>query len=252
MNRAGILLSLALVPAFAGPAAAVRIDGAPILVPVATHAPGVGGTEWRTDLSIANPFNADQEVWLTFTPITGSPVTVTRTIPHYGQSTFADVVGDLFGSSSATGTILVDGPPEKTRVEVRARIYNVGNPAGQFGQFVPGFPVEMLSRQSHLGALSGIDGNRLNVGAANPGPVAIDVQVYFYGDAGYLGGGIVHVEPHQVVQVNDAFRIWSIAPAGNLLVDLSSSEPFYGYGSVVRNDTGDAYFVFGTAPNTGP
>lgn len=27
---------------------------------------------------------------------------------------------------------------------------------------------------------------------------------------------------------------------------------FYGFASEVRNDTGDAIFVFGTAPNTGP
>jgi len=72
-------------------------------------------------------------------------------------------------------------------------------------------------------------------------------------------GAILHTEPvtlapFQVTQFNDIFTRFGIAPRAEVQVNIEnnlvSGVIVYGYASVVRNDSGDAVFVFGTSPNS--
>lgn len=252
-----LLAAAALFLVSSSAAHAVRMDGNPPMLPIATHAMGQAGTQWQTDLWVTNPTTQSFTFTLNFYPIgSGSPVPsgVGYAIGPESTVEFKDVVLTVFGLNNASGTIFALCPTENV-LELRGRIYNVGNPAGQFGQFVPGFPAKTLYRRAYLAGLSGIEDNRLNVGVANPNAEALDVSVTLLdGNDHPLGGRTLRVEPYRVIQVNNVFGTWAIPPAGNVQVDMSHASttcptcPIYGYASVVRNDTGDASFIFGSSP----
>lgn len=258
MNRSIHLAAAAVILAAATAAEAVRMDGNLPIIPIVTHAPGVGGTEWRTDVWISNGSSTAtvSQVVLSFHPIGGGAPIPSGTMYEIGPNQtleLTDIVSSVFGQSNASGLLLARMPQESS-LELRARIYNVGHAAGQFGQFVPGFSWRQLARNAYIAGASGVDGNRLNVGVANATELPVDVTVFLAGpDNEPLGGQNIHLEGWQVVQVNDIFTKWNIAPRANVQIRMTNAATecqtcaIYGYASVVRNDTGDASFIFGSS-----
>jgi len=66
-----------------------------------------------------------------------------------------------------------------------------------------------------------------------------------------LHSEIITLQGHETRQINDVFSAYGVTPQDTLEVefDSPSGAVIYGYASEVRNDTGDAIFVFGTGPN---
>jgi hypothetical protein len=243
-----LVVLLLLLPLVATDAKALNISGTRVIVPVIGRFPGAGGTQWRTDVFIANPGSPTYQLTLRFYP-TGQPVQVrTITITPFSVLTLTDICLNTFGLANTGGVLEVDAGVYTT--QVRARIYNVGNPAGQFGQGVPGIGYGNLGRQAYLYGLSTIGGNRVNIGVANPNDVAIVVNIYVNNHLNtQLATRAVTVQPHQYVQYNDIVVALGIAPQEGLIVNMLSDQLLYGFASEVRNDTGDAVFTFGVSPN---
>jgi hypothetical protein len=243
-----LVVLLLLLPLVATDAKALNISGTRVIVPVIGRFPGAGGTQWRTDVFIANPGSPTYQLTLRFYP-TGQPVQVrTITITPFSVLTLTDICLNTFGLANTGGVLEVDAGVYTT--QVRARIYNVGNPAGQFGQGVPGIGYGNLGRQAYLYGLSTIGGNRVNIGVANPNDVAIVVNIYVNNHLNtQLATRAVTVQPHQYVQYNDIVVALGIAPQEGLIVNMISDQLLYGFASEVRNDTGDAVFTFGVSPN---
>lgn len=244
-----------LILVLAAPAFALRTNGSTVVVPVIGRFPGGFGSQWRTDLFIRNPYSPGQDVTLNFY-VTGGPlITRTATVGQYSTLVYRDVVLNLFGLSNAAGMLeIVTLPPEGSGVDARARIFNAGSAVGEFGQAVPGIAKEWLRSQAQLSGLSGLNNNRLNVGVANPNNVTINVTMRVADkDNNNLGSRSIPVPPHQYVPINDVFTSLGIAPREDVTVEFNTGDPatpIYGYASEVRNDSGDAIFIFGTAPNT--
>ena len=172
----------------------------------------------------------------------------TVTVPQYAGTTYNDIILNTFGLTTSAGVLEVVGEV----VMARARIYNTGNPAGQFAQGVPGIAKDFLGRQALLHGISGIAGSRVNVGVANPNNVPIEVgfRVSDASNTTLYSQGVI-VPPHSYVQFSDIFNAFGIPAQENVTVQFNTFElPLYGYSSEVRNDTGDAVFNFGTSPNT--
>lgn len=242
----GLVLAASLLSA--APLFALRTDGSTVIIPVAGRFPGTGGTQWRTDVFIHNPYEPGQTVTVRFYPTGGAMVQHTVSIGRYSGATLPDIVLNTFGMPLGAGVLEISGQ----RIVARARIYNTGNPAGEFGQAVPGIGKDFLSRQAFLHGLSGGAGTRVNIGVCNPNDVAVEVGVYI-ADASNSGlhGRAVTVPPHSYVQFSDIFGAFGIPPQSSVSVQFNAVElPIYGYASEVRNDTGDAVFSFGTNPNT--
>jgi len=252
--RRYVFLAL-LILAAAAPAFALRTNGSTVVLPVIGRFPGGFGSQWRTDVFIHNPYEPGQQVTLNFYVTGGSLLTRTATVGKYSTLAYRDIVLNLFGLSNAAGMLeVVTLPPEGSGVDVRARIFNAGNAVGEFGQSVPGIAKEWLRSQAQISGLSGLNNNRLNVGVANPNDVAVTVTM-FVADKDNLGLGSrsIPVGPHQYVPVNDVFTSLGIPPREDVTIEFTSGNPetpIYGYASEVRNDSGDAIFIFGTAPNT--
>jgi hypothetical protein len=226
-----------------------------VLVPVVVHLPGNNGTQWRSDVWVANVGSNAGNVTLTYHPQDGGPLSITLPVDSYGGIYLHDIVLESFGLSDSKGYLTV--VTEETTVEVRARVYNAGNPAGEFGQAVPGIPVGRLNSGAYLSGVGTAGDTRLNLGFVNPTDDSTTVNVDFCdGETGEpinVVSFTVTVGPHELVQVDRVAERWDLPARDAVIIwTYTYRTPIYGYASMVRNDTGDAIFVFGTTPNSGP
>jgi hypothetical protein len=251
MRAISFLVALILVLA---PAAfAADTAGNAIFVPVVSRTPGALGSEWRTDLVISNVSRRSVTVpfTVTFTPNDGSPGTSMHgEIGPRTSRTFTDVVNIGFGRAVAAGVVHVTSSSPDARLTARARIYNVASVNGEFGQHVPGARVSDLQREHHLNGLTGVDGNRTNVGISNPWNTEISFWISVFKDEGDLqfAAGWWTLAPRQVLQINDVFAWIGKAPFANATIEITTSQPAFVYASVVRADSGDPIFVPAVTP----
>jgi hypothetical protein len=242
-----LLLSASLV--VANGAYAIKLQDTKVVVPIIGRFTGANATQWRTDLFIGHRRGETATITIKFYSGGAAPLLHNVTLPQYSSIDLADVVLNTFGLTSAAGPLEIES---NIVVEARARIYNAGNAAGEFGQGAPGLGMTLLSRQSHIYGLSGINGNRVNIGITNPNDTATTFTLYIAdrdNNPLYRQDGIP-IGPHQSIQYNDIFARFSIAPTDGVQVQFNTPESaIYGYASQVRNDTGDAIFLFGTNPN---
>ena len=245
------LLAFLVLSLFAGAAGAVNLADTTVIVPVIGRIPGANGSQWRTDLFLANHSTVDKVVTMTFYVSGGSPVVRTVSLTQFSNTSLLDVVLGTFGLSNAAGSLEMRSS-NQSGFEARARIYNSGNAAGQFGQNVPGVGLSQLRVQSFLYGLSGISGSRVNIGVTNPNATTASVTMII-GDAtrNPLYSETISIPPHGSVQYNDIFTRFGIAPRADVQIDFDTVDlAIYGWASEVRNDTGDAIFIVGTSPNT--
>ena len=241
-----------LVFLFSPAAFALRIADSTAIIPIIGRFPGAGGTQWRTDVFIGNPYGPAVNVTLTFYVAGGSPMTTTVTVDQFSTMSLPDITLNTFGLTNASGQLALS-TGTSSQIEARARIYNSGNPAGQFGQNVPGLGQIYLGRQAYIYGLSGINGNRVNIGVANPNNDALTVSLRITSKNNVtLAQQSIALQPHETHQINDIFATLGIAPQADVIVSFLSPtmETIYGYASEVRNDTGDAVFMYGTSPNS--
>jgi len=235
-----------------GWAHAFSIGGTTIVVPVVIHAPGAQSTQWRTDLWISNSSSVEKDVTVTYYPNGAASSSFTTHIGTYQTIEIDDVVLARFGMDDSKGLLMLT-TGGSSGFSARARIFNSGDPAGEFGQFVPGIALRYLNRQGYIPGVTGVDGNRANVGIANPSDHTITCSVGFYhGDYSYLGTTTITVPATSVVQVNDIFAAAGVTPVHNVQLRIDGGDknnPIYSYASIVRDGTGDAIFIFGTSPN---
>jgi hypothetical protein len=239
-------LVLSTVPLFA-----LHTGGSHVIIPVIGRFPGAGGTQWRTDIFVSNPYTPTHLVTLKFYP-NGAPVkTATFTIGPFSSATLTDVVLNTFALTNSAGMLEVS-VPEPFTIEARATIYNAGNAAGQFGQGVPGIDMGYLNRQAFIFGLSGVSGSRVNIGVANPNAFPISVTTDLSNASGTsLFSRTDTLAAHAYMQFNDVFTTFGITPQANVVLNFNSPDGLiYGYTSEVRNDTGDAIFTFGISPNS--
>src|SRR3954464_11656593 len=247
--RSFVVLCLTLLSLAATSASAINTSGNTVILPIIGRFPGVPPTQWRTDVFIANHFSPVANITATFYVTGGSPIVRTITVNPFSAVTLPDITLNTFGLSGAAGQLELKAA---TSIEARARIYNAGGTTGEFGQNVPGLGLNTLRLQGFLHGLSGINGNRLNIGIANPNETSITVEMRVADkNNNTLHARSVTLQPHATQQFNDIFVTFGITPQDGVQIEFSTGfDVFYAYASEVRNDTGDAVFMFGTSPNS--
>lgn len=250
MRRATVAFLLFVSLAAAESAHAVITEGTRVIIPAIGRFPGAGGSLWRTDVFLMNPSTQTPTVTFKFYATSGLR-THSVVLQPFTNRTFRDIVLNTFGSVGAGGPLEIEAT---SGIGARARIYNAGSPAGEFSQGVEGIATDRLSRQSLIYGLSGSSGYRLNIGVTNPNDRDVEITLYVVDqDRHVLHQEVITLAPHTYTQFNDIIALWSIPPQDGIQVEMSEfDDVFYGFASEVRNDTGDAIFIFGTAPNTGP
>jgi len=248
-------LAIAAAVAFAAtPAAAFEISSTQVVVPVVAHLPGHNGTQWRSDVWIQSTYSNTLNVTLSYYPEAGGTLTHTLQLGAYQGAYLHDIVLATFGLNNSKGMLIVSA--DQLALEARARVYNTGNACGEFGQAVPGLPLDRLGQQGLISGATTAGDTRLAIGIANPTDRTFTVQV-FIADGANTGLVTKHIDlsPHQLVQLDRVAALWGLPARDIVRINVESNDPanlIYAYASVVRNDTGDATFLFGTSPNDGP
>ena len=185
-----------LNPAVAGPQTTMW-------VPVASHAPGLNGSLWRSDLGLLNPGAAPAHVHVKGR-FAGGAAALDAAVAPGAQVVVADVVSQLRANGSGALEVVSDQP-----LVVTARTYNQ-SPAGTYGQ-------DYLATSAGGGLAAGESGwlphlaesasYRTNIGLANTGPAPATAMVELYDVAGQLlASYTVDLQPGEWRQETQPFR----------------------------------------------
>jgi len=228
--------------------------GADILVPVVVRTPGVLGSQWQTDLVISNVSRKPIKIPFVLTFFrNGVPHRVFQSeLQPQASMLLRDILGETFGLQNGIGIVRITASSQDAKIAARVRIYNTAGSFGEVGSSLTGLPVSMLGRNTYLPGLSGIGGNRTNVGVSNPHDTAVNLFVSLFEPSGELRGGFATtVQPRSLFQINDIFVSFGVTPFEGASIRITSSRGVFPYATIIRNDSGDADLITGTAEVVG-
>ena len=243
-----------LVVVLVAPAAHGQLS-ADWMVAASANTPGVGGTYWRTDLSLHNPHEFNLPVVVQFLPSNTENWQAEWAwieLDPWETVNLWDVLGADWFDHRGTGSLLVYAdtalacnPIEDCQFLVTSRTYTVTGqgPYGEYGQTIPGVDVWRAVDWTTFGYAAGVlnDGIdfRCNVGIASWSAGWTAVRVDVQDNAGnIIGRHDFDVPPFGHVQQ----RLTTEVVGGALvfyLVDGPDDARVFGYASVVDQGTGD-------------
>lgn len=218
------------------------------IVPAVTSNDASSGGTWRSSLSLFNNDELPASVRLTLAGSDGSTRTAgeIRLAPHETR-TLDDVIGDIFGLTSASGALVVDA--SSSDLTVRSTMYHQLSSGGRLGQALPSLPWASMIHTGEQGELLGLERNvnrNSNIGLVNftATPATIRAEVRS-SDGTVIGSKEYVLRGGEVVPRIDLFDALSISNASNLTVLLSAATAdatFLGYASTLDETTGAAVF----------
>lgn len=221
-----------------------------VLIPAVYRGAGANDTLWRTEIVVSN-VSEGLLVGVVPTTVTlhrdnGETREVHLHLAPMEVLAIPDAVHDWFSVENGGGIVRVTWDGDQARIMARARVYNVGE-HGQYGQSMPGLEVSRLGSHHYLTGISGVDGNRTNVGVSNPTTTDALVWIELFDTSGLSRGSFATGIPARSYrQYNDIFSYFQAGPLNAAMVRVASTNTVvYAYASIVRNDTGDATFVTG-------
>jgi PKD repeat protein len=220
------------------------------LVSAAAQTNGVGGSVWRTELTIFNGGSEPASGQFTFIPGGGAPMLTRSLFVGVNQSiTYANALNDLFGLSNGAGAIAIEASSATTTPAFRitSRTFTTGT-VGTYGQSVPNVSSDDLTSTLLLTGLESDANFRTNIGLVNRTALPVNAGLTLY-DA---NGNVVATAAVTVPENN--FRQSSIGtffPAVNgrsfaalsMRVDSATPNAVSAYGSVIDNRTQDPVYV---------
>ncbi len=210
-------------------------DGYSSWIMAVSAATGVAGTEWRSDLVLANPARQPAVVQVELIGL-GTRPGLEVNLAGGETKRIVDVLGDGgFGLSGNAALHLRTDLP----VFAHARIYNQAS-EGSFGQLLTAAPASYGLRGDEIGLLpmlAGPEGFRSNVGFVNPTLAEQRLQLEILNDDGQLiASHAVDLEAGQRVQLG---QVVSTASAWGRVQLVAGDGPVLVYGSVIDVATGD-------------
>jgi hypothetical protein len=226
-------------PTFLGPTGVGRVAD-PLWIPAAARTAGVGGADWRTDLTLVNPGSGDLIVEIVLVGENGPVATDVVHVPDGWVIRLADVVADALGSDG-TGALRLT--PRQGLVMATSRTFATTS-GGSYGQGIPGVPASAALATGEVAVLPGLRQNdrfRTNLGLVNVGDVALEATVVAHAaDGETLATLVTTVAAASRLQANQ------VLPEGTVFATVSSPTPgarLLAYASVVDRATDDPTYV---------
>ena len=222
--------------------------------PVVSKVSGQAGSQFRTDVRIANPSDQQALVFAEFyaantSGLAAPSVVVPLAITPGAQGVYDEFVGTVFSTSGNGAVRLIATEP----IGAVARIFNDqrNNPAigGTFGQFSPGLDSGRALTQGALLLLANrpaadAAGYRTNLGYFNASgkPVSVTFAAR-NNDGSLLGSNTLTLQP-RANRIDAVFNIVSSVPStqrtiASFFVTYSASDPIFVFASSVDNKTND-------------
>jgi hypothetical protein len=204
------------------------------------HVSGVGGAQWRTDLSLGN--TTDLDTLITLELFQDGEVSSLRRllIPEGFTARFDDVVAELM-RADGTGALRVT--IDRGLMVVASRTYAAAS-SGTFGQYIPAQRESEAIRAGQSALLPQLrqgGGFRTNVGLLNLAETPIVVRQDSYRASGELIASTSHSVP-----ARSWFQANRAVPAGTASAILSSDTAdarYLAYASVVDNASDDPTYL---------
>ena len=225
------------------------------LVPAAASAPGVGTSNWKTQIVVTNPTSAVRQAQIYFVDKgaswPGTLLSGPHTIPAGGSLAIDDPLAAL---NPTTGLLYVTVDAEG--MPVATRTYNLATDGGTFGQGIPGILLnDATPAQTLILPMLLSDPNRFrtNLGLVqtSAGTFAVRVKVHA------TDGTVLATKGYNVIgaflQINNLLndmRIGStVVEGGWISVELIAGSPVYWttYASIVDSNTDDPTYIMPVA-----
>jgi PKD repeat protein len=224
-----------------------------LYVPAAAHLAGFAGTDWRTDLEIANRMDTPVECSIDLLRTgydNSSPRTAVVTVPGHSNLRVGDVLKTLLEYEGSAALRLHTG---SSAISVTSSTYN-STDEGTYGQYISGVSTAdaiLPNRPGVMIQLSESDvttsGFRTNLGLLNTTAGRVEVLIELHDSNGSpVGSGSTVLEPFEHRQINRIFAQVTSSPITDGVAWVSTSTPggaVLAYASVVDNRSGDPVFI---------
>jgi PKD repeat protein len=216
------------------------------IVPVIAKAKGAYGTNWRSDLKIFNPYQAQNILFKFYT--SNGVYEATKTINQNSLISYNDIVSSLFPSApeNVSGSLHIY---TDNGLFLTSRTYNFVE-GKTYGQFIPGVGEDYSITQNSTGILLPLTYNesyRSNIGFTEFSGVSSEVQIKLYDkNRTLLGFKNYSIGAFLNLQISNVFQDLGISnyyEASYIEIKLVKGNNVYAYASVVDNRTGDSIFI---------
>jgi|GEM_PF-500662 len=220
------------------------------LVPAAAQTNGVGGSVWRTELTLFNGSSEPATGQFTFIPGGGAPVLTRSLFLGVNQSiTYANALNDLFGLSNGAGAIAIEASSATSTpaIRVTSRTFTTGS-TGTYGQSVPNVSGDDGSTTLLLTGIESDANFRTNIGLVNRTPVPVAAGLTLYDASGNVIATAAVTVPENNFQQSSLGTFFPSVngrsfSALSMRVDSATPNAVSAYGSVIDNRTQDPVYI---------
>jgi len=223
-----------------------------LTVPVIAYLDGVGGTPWRSDVTIANPLDRFLLLSLTYQAGDQAPVTKLRSMPARATFFYEDIVPGLFGMDSGRGPLRLApvnvGDPLPVTV---SRTYAVRS----FGNLGSGLPADMVPLAESFSMPGLLEDDSYRASVSVTAAVESDVRATFELFRG--SDGLLKSSVWRPIAAGEQAQ-WFVynlfpglaAPGVPMTVRVTLDQPGIATASVVDNASTDSVVFLGKQPST--
>jgi len=220
----------------------------PMVLPAVGRAPGVGGTFWRSDVTIYNPGSSTLNLTIRFRTAGSDD----RNAPYRSLSIAAgqtSVLSDILGQFNiinGSGALELSWPNGVSPV-VTSRTYTPATSGGTYGQSID--PVAAFGTDMYVTGLRSDNSFRSNVGFVNNSDQTIAISLTLYASSGTaVANGLITLAPRSQAQsaLSTLFPNAPISSLGSVTLQAHTDNgAMFAYGSMVDNASGDPVFFAG-------
>lgn len=221
------------------------------LISAAAQTGGVGGTSWRTELTLFNSGLEGATVTLALLP-----GTATRTIylaPRQ-SATYANALLDVFNLSSGAGAVKIEAVSAGSSAQLRvtSRTFTTGA-TGTYGQAVPDVQPKQLAKTLYVTGIQSSSAYRTNVGLVNRTGGEVTAALVLFSKTGTA------LATKNVTLAANSFQqaaLWSYFPEVQgqshdvltMRIVSNVEDAVSAYASVIDNASQDPIYVQAVAP----
>lgn len=214
-----------------------------------THAPGLLGALFRTDVAAVNRASTAANVTLTFAQVGGGTTERTRTVPAGGTAEWSDVLTSVFGFASDSSAYGALTAASDVPLVLSSRTFNQST-AGTFGAYLPAVALSsaLTSGIGILPQLRKSSAYRTNIGVVNLGTASATVAIRLFGGTGAGIGSVrrLTIPAGGFAQETDVFTTSGAGDAAVAYATVEGETPgsrVWAFASVIDNATGDPTIV---------
>lgn len=225
------------------------------LISAAAQTGGVGGTSWRTELSLFNAGLEGATVTLRFLP---SLAEQSFYLAPRQSVTYANTLQEVFGLTSGAGAVAIEAESAGSSAQLRvtSRTFTSGA-KGSYGQSVPEVQPAQLEKTLYITGIASNTAYRTNLGFVNRAVAPVSATLTLYSKSGST------IATKNISVAASSFQqsaLWAYFPEVqnvahevlSLRIEANVNDALSAYASVVDNATQDPIYIQAVAaPATG-